>query len=226
MLVSLLLEKQHYHLIAVGVLGALACVAARTLPQLGSGQLWQIPTTIWFYATLANAVVHQVFVWLCWRLELHGQRLTRSFGRAAFPLYALLFALLILARPVLVTFTAVAGAQTIRGWALPMKLVSVFCALVAGYTMVSVKRYFGFKRAFGIDHFDANYRNVPFVKKGIFRFSSNAMYVYGFFALYVPGLWCQSSAALVAAALSHLYIWVHYFATERPDMRRIYEAPT
>jgi hypothetical protein len=40
--------------------------------------------------------------------------------------------------------------------------------------------------------------------------------------LYLPALWYASRPALVAAVFSHLYIWVHYFATERPDMRRIY----
>ena len=35
-------------------------------------------------------------------------------------------------------------------------------------------------------------------------------------------LWFASAAGLVAAAFNHLYIWVHYFATERPDMLRIY----
>ena len=29
-------------------------------------------------------------------------------------------------------------------------------------------------------------------------------------------------AALVVAMFSHLYIWVHYICTERPDMRLIY----
>lgn len=219
------LEKQHYHLIALGALASLAHFAVQYIPHLGSGQLWQVPTTTWFYATLANAVVHQLFVLLCWRLELHGGHLTRSFGRSAFPVYAVLFTLLIVARPVLVTFTAIAGVHTIEDWALPMKVLSGLCALLAAYTMVSVKRYFGFRRAFGIDHFDPEYRSVPFVRKGVFRFSGNAMYVYGFLALYIPGLWCQSSAALVAAALSHLYIWVHYFTTERPDIRRIYGDP-
>jgi len=26
----------------------------------------------------------------------------------------------------------------------------------------------------------------------------------------------------VVAAFSHIYIWVHFYVTERPDMRRIY----
>ena len=31
-----------------------------------------------------------------------------------------------------------------------------------------------------------------------------------------------SAAALCLALFNHLYIWIHYFATERPDMQRIY----
>ena len=48
------------------------------------------------------------------------------------------------------------------------------------------------------------------------------MYVFGFLLLWVPGLWWTSAAALLAALFNHFYIWVHYFATELPDIRRMY----
>jgi hypothetical protein len=48
------------------------------------------------------------------------------------------------------------------------------------------------------------------------------MYVFGFLTLWVPGLWFASAAALVVALFNHLYIWVHYYSTELPDMKRIY----
>ena len=67
-----------------------------------------------------------------------------------------------------------------------------------------------------------SYRSSSFVRKGIFRFTRNGMYVYGFLLLWVPALWFASLAALAVALFNHLYIWVHYFATERPDMERIY----
>ena len=53
-------------------------------------------------------------------------------------------------------------------------------------------------------------------------YTSNGMYVFGFFLIWFPGLWYASLAALAAALFSHLYIWVHYYCTERPDMLRIY----
>jgi hypothetical protein len=48
------------------------------------------------------------------------------------------------------------------------------------------------------------------------------MYVFGFCVLWVPGFWFASAAALIVALFNHLYIWVHYYSTELPDMKRIY----
>lgn len=36
------------------------------------------------------------------------------------------------------------------------------------------------------------------------------------------GIVLASPAAILVAAFQHVYIWVHYFCTELPDMRRIY----
>lgn len=60
------------------------------------------------------------------------------------------------------------------------------------------------------------------MRDGIFRFSSNAMYTFGFLALWVPGLLLESAAALLAAGFQHAYIWVHFHFTERPDAEHIY----
>ena len=60
------------------------------------------------------------------------------------------------------------------------------------------------------------------IKEGIFRYTSNGMYVFGFLLLWVPALWYASAAGICAALFNHLYIWVHYYTTEKPDMRRIY----
>ena len=86
----------------------------------------------------------------------------------------------------------------------------------------SVLKYFTLRRALGIDHFDATYRNAPLVRQGMFRYSRNAMYVFGIAILWLPGLLLASKAALLAALFNHLYIWVHYYTVELPDMRTIY----
>jgi hypothetical protein len=92
----------------------------------------------------------------------------------------------------------------------------------AAYTGYSVIRYFGMSRASGADHFDESYRSLPIVKEGIFRFTSNAMYAYAFLFFWMIAVAGASWAAIVVAGFSHIYIWVHYFCTERPDMKMIY----
>jgi hypothetical protein len=56
----------------------------------------------------------------------------------------------------------------------------------------------------------------------MFKYSSNAMYTFGFLILWVPGLLLLSKAAILAGLFNHVYIWVHYFFTEAPDMKVIY----
>ena len=87
---------------------------------------------------------------------------------------------------------------------------------LAGYTMYSIKRFFGFARAAGIDHFDSEYRNRPLVREGVFRWTSNAMYVFAIQSLWLFGILAASKLALVAAAFQAIYIWVHYYGTENP----------
>jgi hypothetical protein len=48
------------------------------------------------------------------------------------------------------------------------------------------------------------------------------MYIYGIMILYIPALLLFSKAALVVALFNHIYIWVHYYTTEIPDMKKIY----
>lgn len=160
--------------------------------------------------------------WFCWRTQLHGSLLTRSLGALGFPLYATGFSILGIARVAFVFALAFSNRDTLQANPFVLKCLAIIALIPATYLFYSVQRYFGFKRAFGIDHFDRNYRSVPLVRKGIFRFTRNGMYVYGFLLLWVPALWFASPAALGVALFNHLYIWVHYFATELPDMERIY----
>jgi hypothetical protein len=79
-------------------------------------------------------------------------------------------------------------------------------------------------RAAGADHFDSRYRSMPFVKKGIFRFTSNGMYLYAFLLFWAIAAGFNSSASLIAAAFNHVYIWVHFYTTEKPDIDFLYRA--
>ena len=49
--------------------------------------------------------------------------------------------------------------------------VSVLIFIPFVYTIYSIKKYFGFMRATGIDHFDPSYKDKPFEKRGIFKWS-------------------------------------------------------
>ncbi len=216
-------EGQLIHLLGVAVLLVAVCFAAQ-ISGFDQGLFLGLSTTNWVVLAIANAVLHQVYVWLCWRLELGGQQLTRIFTNRAFPIYSAGFAILIALRPLLALAVAWSNRSSLPltpwvGWTIAALLI-----LPVGYLMYSVRKYFGFDRAFGIDHFDPNFRDIPFVRQGIFRWSNNAMYVFGFLVLWVPAFLFQSTACLIVAGFSHAYIWVHYYCTEVPDMNRIYGA--
>jgi len=103
-----------------------------------------------------------------------------------------------------------------------LRIFAVIITIPALYLLYSVICYFSFKRASGIDHFDESYRSRGLVREGIFRFTRNGMYTFAFLFLWIPALWYASIAALCVALFNHMYIWVHYFTVELPDMKRIY----
>jgi hypothetical protein len=104
----------------------------------------------------------------------------------------------------------------------PVTILTILLALPGIYAVYSVQRYFGMARAAGADHFDSRYRSMPFVKKGIFRFTSNGMYLYAFLLFWAIAAGFNSSASLIAAAFNHVYIWVHFYTTEKPDIDFLY----
>ena len=217
----LIFEKQWLHALFLTVLLTLMFLVS-SYDEVRAGQLWGVTTPIWFWLAIGLAIAHQIYVWFCWRIQLHTSWLTRTFGELGFTLYAFGFSLLGIMRVVVVFIVAISNQQTLPANIIALKLVAVILFVPAAYLFYSVKRYFGFKRAFGIDHFDAGYRSMPFERRGIFRFSSNGMYIYGFLLFWVPAFWWASLAATSIAVFNHIYIWVHYFATELPDIKRIY----
>jgi protein-S-isoprenylcysteine O-methyltransferase Ste14 len=217
----LIFERQHLHAAALAILAA-GLTASVRLEAVREGAFWGMSTLAWFWLAAAIAVLHQTYVWLWWRLELHVSGPTRALGHWAFPAYSAGFAILGVSRIAAVFALAIANQGALPYEGVALKVAAVAALAPAIYLFYSVQRYFGFARAVGIDHFDRNYRSMPFVREGIFRFSRNAMYAYGFLLLWAPAFWYGSAAALCIAAFNHLYIWVHYYTTELPDMRRIY----
>jgi protein-S-isoprenylcysteine O-methyltransferase Ste14 len=219
--IQLIFENQWLHALMLAVF-LVGLVWVERIHAVQVGQLWGVSTKAWFWLAVALPVVHQVFVWACWRSQLYASLLTRMFWSRGFGVYAVGFSILAIARVLAVFMLALSNRDTLSVDVKVLRVVAVVAAIPAAYLFYSVKRYFGFRRAFGVDHFDESYRFRPLVRRGIFRFTRNGMYVFGFCLLWVPGLWFASAAALLVALFNHLYIWVHYYSTELPDMKRIY----
>jgi hypothetical protein len=216
-----LLEKQGWHFLILAVL--LVCVILLSqIEGMHTGTILGVGTATWLWISIFIPVAHQVMVGLGWRAQLHYQWMTRIFGKRDFLVFSVFFMVLFLSRPISTVILAISNAETYPLNVSLRVIISVILFVPVAYLMYSIVKYFGFKRAMGIDHFDSAYRKSPMVTEGIFKFTGNAMYTFGFFLLWIPGIIWASKAALLSAAFSHLYIWVHYFTIEKPDMKVIY----
>jgi hypothetical protein len=177
------------------------------------------PFAFWFAVSLP--VVHQIFVWLAWRLELAHSTTSKTIG---FKAYMFVFFVLFGARFVSLFVLASLDRGSLKLPVLPQVLITTILVFPGIYAMYSVMRYFGMDRASGADHFDAKYRDMPLVEGGIFQFTNNGMYVYAFLLFWSIAMGFNSAAALLVAAFSHAYIWVHFFCTEKPDMDYLYSS--
>ena len=189
-----------------------------------AGAIWDYlgkPFPAAFWTAVAFPVVHQLFVWLAWRLELWSSAISRTIG---FRGYLVCFFLLFGGRFASLTWLAWADRGTLRLPILPLAVVTILLVAPGLYAMYSVGRYFGMARAAGADYFEPRYRDMPLVTKGIFRFTSNGMYVYAFLLFWAVAVGFNSSAALTVAAFSHAYIWIHFHATEKPDMNFLHRS--
>jgi protein-S-isoprenylcysteine O-methyltransferase Ste14 len=213
-----MLERQGLHLALILVLVAAVWLLGGRAASIG--EFAGLNTSFWLWASLVTAVLHQAFVALAWRAELHHRAISARFGRAAFILYASVFADLAFWRVAALVGLAYANLGV---WSLPPALV-VALTLVLGvpwaYLIYSITRHFGWRRALGSDHFDQVRPGL--VREGLWGLVENPIYTLGPLFLYLPGLWLGAPVALLAAALQHAAIWAHWYCTEAPDMERIY----
>ncbi|MFC1846233.1 methyltransferase [Chloroflexota bacterium] len=218
---KLLFEKQGYNYLGLFILLAIV-VFANNWSGFYNGALWGCSTGFWFWLSIGVVIAHQFAVWFVWRTELYLKLWSRWFGKRAFPIWAVLFMILFIPRMLLGFFLGYANRGTldinpILGWVL-----AVIILVPAVYTFYSIFKYFTFKRALGIDHFDPASHELGLVRGGIYRYTSNAMYFFAIMMVWVPVLIFGSKAALISALFNHAYVWVHYFTVELPDMKRIY----
>jgi len=219
-----LFKYQHWHFLTLMVLLTGIYFYVDRDVSLLKGELFGISTSTWFLLAILSPIVHQIYVLVCWRLELFYKSISKVFGANGFKLYKIGFAILIFSRLLTIVLLAISSANTLQINTVFAYIIAIVFFIPSAYLFYSVKKYFGMDRAFGIDHFHPEeLKKEPFVKKGIFKYTSNGMYIYGFLILWIPGLLLFSKAALLAALFNHIYIWVHYYFTELPDIKIIYE---
>ena len=213
-------KRQIWHLLSIPllILGSYALAH----PALGDGAWLGFSDRTWYWTGLILYIFHQVIVWLGFRSQLGWAHLTKSFGRYDLTVWGILFLPLLVARPVTLIGLALSDTGS-AGFPRSFEVMAALILLVPTfYSLWSVGHYFGLVRALGGDHFRAEYRKMPLVREGAFRWSENAMYAFVFLGLWAIALLTGSRAALGLALFQHAYIWIHYFCTEKPDMELIY----
>ena len=173
----------------------------------------------WFMIAMSIPLIHQVYVWICWRSELCWKSIRNTIG---FKGYIIIFFILIILRlsAIVVCFVDYGSLYKpgILAWA-----ISIILFIPGAYTMYSVKKYFGFLRAAGADHFDPKYRDMSFEKRGIFKWSPNAMYLFGIGIPFAFAVATGSQSMFIVAIYTYISIWLHYFCTEKEDFKVIYK---
>ena len=172
----------------------------------------------WFMIAMSIPLIHQAYVWICWRSELCWKLISNTIG---FKGYLIVFFILIISRLSAIVLCFVDyGSLYKPGWL--AWILGLILFIPGAYTMYSVKKYFGFLRAAGADHFDPKYKDMPFENRGIFKWTPNAMYV---FAIGIPfsfAVATGSQSMFIVAIHTYISIWLHYFCTEKVDFAVIY----
>ena len=175
-----------------------------------------------YWIAFFTPVIHQLYVWIIWRIQLYYNAVNRYLGKFGYGLYVATFVFILLFRFGSIFLLANGNRNTLVELKPFLLLCFVVFQIPIVYLFYSVIRYFGVVRATGIDHFDPSYHNLPLETRGIYKYVNNAMYLFGLLIFYLPGLFYASLGALLIAVFNHVFIWVHYFTLEKPDMEKIY----
>ena len=172
----------------------------------------------WFMIAMSIPIIHQTYVWICWRSELCWKSISNTIG---FKGYVIFFFILIISRLSAIVLCFIDYGSLYKPGLLSW-IISIILFIPGAYTMYSVKKYFGFLRAAGADHFDPQYRDMAFEKRGIFKWSPNAMYVFAIGMPFAFAVATGSQSMFVVAIYTYISIWLHYFCTEKEDFKVIY----
>ena len=172
----------------------------------------------WFLFAMTTPLLHQGYVWLCWRSELCWKTISQTIGFKSYAIIMIIIGILRLSG-IGLSF-ADYGSWFTPGWIAWSISMLFFIPFI--YTIYSIKKYFGFMRATGIDHFDPSYKDKPFERRGIFKWASNAMYAFAIPVFFGFAFSSGSKAMFIFAAYSFIGVWLHYFCTEKEDFKVIY----
>ncbi|GGH40489.1 Phospholipid methyltransferase [Cribrihabitans marinus] len=211
-------QPQHAGLALLLAIGALALL----IEPPHAPRLLGLTAGAWATLSISLAILHQVLVAIVFRLQLHRNLMTRAFGDRDMRVWAALFLPLLIARPLTILLCGWADTVPITPYRGAEIAVGVVLLGVAIWALHSTLVHFTIRRALGGDHFRDEIAAMPLVDKGAFRYTSNAMYGVAFLGLWGIALLFGSWNALIAALFQHVYIWVHMYCTERPDMDWIY----
>jgi len=218
--VSFLFKGQFQHILLLACLVPGAIYLAS--PALDGSSWLGIPDRTWLYASTIVAIVHQVAGWFVFRSQLIFSLFTRLFGKKDMLVWGILFFPLLFLRVILAVGLGLADSGSMTSFRVIQIIVGIVLLAPVIYTGWSIGKYFGVPRALGGDHFRQKYREMPLVKEGVFKYSSNAMYAFAFLLFWSIALLTGSRAVLASALFQHAYIWVHMYCTENPDMELIY----
>ena len=133
-LLSRIFEDQLIHCLALAFLMGLVALCVE-MGGIHSGQFLWFSSKQWIWLVIFNAIIHQFYVWFCWRCELHAGLLSRWFGESAFRLYAIGFAVLFMFRPILIFSLAWADRGNWNVNSVFSYSAAAICFIVAAYTM-------------------------------------------------------------------------------------------
>jgi hypothetical protein len=217
-------RRQGLHLLWLLVLCAGLWLAS-FLPGFRISHAWNVTVGQAAVVSVALGVLHHLWILVFWRLELRSGAISGKLGGAGFPIFSIGFVILISARFASVVYLALLNGGTLAlALFARLLLVGIIGALNV-WGMYSVLRYFGIRRAFGLDHFDRSIARKGLVRAGAYRHMNNVMYLIILPAFCVPGLLWDSLASTLMGVFHWLFVWAHYYCTELPDMTEIYGRP-
>ncbi len=141
---------QGIHFFGLTVLLALVALA---WVALASSNI-DTPSPFLFWLAIAVPIIHQIFVWIVWRLQL---RANLDGERSGMRGYVTLFFILFGGGFVTLFALGWADRGTLNLPTVPRAILTTVLLVIGLYAMYSVKRYFGLIRAAGADHFDPAY---------------------------------------------------------------------